>query len=120
MISPRWTVLCPLASGLHTRETSSQGEARESNKAITQERRENTDEEYADRPLAHLSVRGLECVHWVASEACASVTLVTALRLEPISRCRMDAGVELLSFRCSRSIHAIQRVNESSKNPDEA
>jgi hypothetical protein len=64
----------------------------------------------------HFAIRGRKCVHWVASGLYAAVTLVAALQL--VANRRMNAGVELRCFRCPLLIRLVERMNESSEDPD--
>jgi hypothetical protein len=97
---------------LSTRESSRYHEKKESDEAVTEHRRQNTNEEDADRPFSDYAVRGLECTNCVAGP----VPVITVLARWSIAVGRIETGVKLL---CSPSILLIQRMNQSGKNPDE-
>ena len=100
---------------MHTRESSRYHEKKESDQAITQHRRENTNEEDADRPVSNLAVRGLECVNCVAGENSGVAPVITVLARWSITAGPIETGAKLL---CPPSILLIERVNESGKDPD--
>ena len=96
---------------MSTRENSRYHEKQESDKAVTEHRRQNTNEGDADRPFSDYAVRGLECTNRVAGP----VPVITVLARWSIAVGRMETGAKLLR---PPSILLIQRMNQSGKNPD--
>jgi hypothetical protein len=101
-----------LTTGLRTRESSRYREDDESDRTVTQQRRENTNEEDADRPFSDFAVRGLECMPCVAG----SVPVITILHCSIITTRRAKTVAKPL---CPQLIISMERINQSGKNPDE-
>jgi len=100
---------------LRTRESSRHDDKKESGEGITQNRRENTNQEDADRPSSNITVRIFECLDCVAGENSAMVLVITGLCGQMITTRIMQAGAELL---CPQSILFIERMDQSGENPD--
>ena len=104
-----------LTTGLRTRERSTYHEKKESDQAVTQHRRENTNEGDADRPLSDFAIGGFERIDCVAGKNSRSVPVITMLNRSIITTRRIETGAKLL---LPRSILLIQREDQSGKSPD--